>query len=83
MVATCRYIIYRYLPIMSDVTCMHGLFYRCIPYRITEDDDQDSNSSSSNTRMENKIQVLMVSSPDRDDKVFPKVHLDLMNMFQQ
>lgn len=43
----------------------------CIPYRITEDiNDEDQSSSSAN--IENNIQVLMVSSPDRDDRVFPK-----------
>lgn len=42
---------------------------RCIPYRITED-DEDHNGD-----IENRIQVLMVSSPDRDDRVFPKVRV--------
>ncbi|XP_050382986.1 nudix hydrolase 13, mitochondrial [Argentina anserina] len=42
----------------------------CIPYRVTEDDED--HSMRSNTHIENKIQVLMVSSPDRDDQVFPK-----------
>ncbi|KAL6136005.1 hypothetical protein ACLB2K_061307 [Fragaria x ananassa] len=42
----------------------------CIPYRITEDMNDEDHSSSSH--IENKIQVLMVSSPDRDDLVFPK-----------
>ncbi|XP_008231224.1 PREDICTED: nudix hydrolase 12, mitochondrial isoform X2 [Prunus mume] len=39
----------------------------CIPYRITEDDEDHHNGD-----IENRIQVLMVSSPDRDDRVFPK-----------
>ncbi|XP_062010459.1 nudix hydrolase 13, mitochondrial isoform X2 [Rosa rugosa] len=42
----------------------------CIPYRITEDINDEDHSN--NTHIENKIQVLMVSSPDRDDRVFPK-----------
>ncbi|KAM1058326.1 hypothetical protein ACFX13_023552 [Malus domestica] len=40
----------------------------CIPYRITENYEDDDESGD----IENKIQVLMVSSPDRHDRVFPK-----------
>ncbi|KAJ0704443.1 putative NUDIX hydrolase domain-containing protein [Helianthus annuus] len=36
------------------------LYNRCIPFRLTKTEDQD------------KIEVLMVSSPNRDDMVFPK-----------
>ncbi|XVE84257.1 hypothetical protein DITRI_Ditri16bG0156200 [Diplodiscus trichospermus] len=36
----------------------------CIPYRMTKDD--------SNVDMENRIEVLMISSPNRSDLVFPK-----------
>ncbi|CAN6575220.1 unnamed protein product [Malus baccata var. baccata] len=39
----------------------------CIPYRIAEDDGDDQFGD-----IENRIQVLMVSSPDRYDRVFPK-----------
>ncbi|XP_068335437.1 nudix hydrolase 13, mitochondrial-like [Pyrus communis] len=39
----------------------------CIPYRIAEDDGDDQFVD-----IENRIQVLMVSSPDRHDRVFPK-----------
>ncbi|PRQ54363.1 putative diadenosine hexaphosphate hydrolase (AMP-forming) [Rosa chinensis] len=70
-------------PIMSSVLARTGrhrqryennfrLVSGCIPYRITEDINDEDHSSSSNTHIENKIQVLMVSSPDRDDRVFPK-----------
>ncbi|KAF3435331.1 hypothetical protein FNV43_RR22418 [Rhamnella rubrinervis] len=38
----------------------------CIPYRLREDKEDCSSN------MENKIEVLMVSSPNRDDLVFPK-----------
>lgn len=51
----------------------YGTYNRCIPYRITEDINDEDQSSSSSANIENKIQVLMVSSPDRDDRVFPKV----------
>lgn len=37
----------------------------CIPYRLVKIKDQHNDK-------ENKIQVLMVSSPNRDDMVFPK-----------
>ncbi|KAJ9189792.1 hypothetical protein P3X46_001046 [Hevea brasiliensis] len=38
----------------------------CIPYRLRKDDDEESND------LENRIEVLMVSSPNRTDLVFPK-----------
>lgn len=42
-------------------------YNRCIPYRLTEEDkDVDR---------ENRIEVLMISSPNRSDLVFPKVHV--------
>ena len=40
---------------------------RCIPYRVVKDEDDSS------VDFENKLQVLMVSSPNRHDLVFPKV----------
>ncbi|KAM7252167.1 hypothetical protein ACFE04_024050 [Oxalis oulophora] len=42
----------------------------CIPYRVTNDfkDSPDHD----NTDTENKMEVLMVSSPNRNDMVFPK-----------
>ncbi|KDP41877.1 hypothetical protein JCGZ_26895 [Jatropha curcas] len=39
----------------------------CIPYRLIKDNDEQSNDD-----IENKIQVLMISSPNRTDLVFPK-----------
>lgn len=45
---------------------MWHLYNRCIPYR------QDK------TKDENRIEVLMVSSPNRDDMVFPKVLIFLI-----
>lgn len=60
------------LLVLLIMSYTYGTYNRCIPYRITEDiNDEDQSSSSDNS--ENKIQVLMVSSPDRDDRVFPKV----------
>lgn len=41
---------------------------RCIPYKMTKDDDNDDPSSEGEY-----LKVLMVSSPNRDDLVFPKV----------
>ncbi|KAL5797326.1 hypothetical protein ACOSQ2_002146 [Xanthoceras sorbifolium] len=38
----------------------------CIPYRLTTDEDDQ------NDEIENRIEVLMVSSPNRTDLVFPK-----------
>ncbi|PKI54216.1 nudix hydrolase 13, mitochondrial-like isoform X1 [Punica granatum] len=38
----------------------------CIPYRLTKDNDYQRGS------IENRVEVLMVSSPNRDDLVFPK-----------
>ncbi|XP_022982659.1 nudix hydrolase 13, mitochondrial-like [Cucurbita maxima] len=40
----------------------------CIPYRLIEDSDEVNEQCN----IENKIEVLMVSSPNRDDLVFPK-----------
>ncbi|OMO99246.1 hypothetical protein COLO4_13394 [Corchorus olitorius] len=37
----------------------------CIPYRLTKDDKEDID-------MENRVEVLMISSPNRSDLVFPK-----------
>ncbi|KFK33591.1 hypothetical protein AALP_AA5G033800 [Arabis alpina] len=39
----------------------------CIPYRVVKDEEE-----SSSVDFENKLQVLMVSSPNRLDLVFPK-----------
>ncbi|XP_033128606.1 nudix hydrolase 13, mitochondrial isoform X3 [Brassica rapa] len=39
---------------------------RCIPYRLVKDEEDSS------VDLENKLQVLMVSSPNRHDLVFPK-----------
>lgn len=44
---------------------------RCIPYRLIEDSDEVHDDQCD---IENKIEVLMVSSPNRDDLVFPKVY---------
>lgn len=38
----------------------------CIPYRLRKDDEDQNND------IENRIEVLMVSSPNRTDLVFPK-----------
>uniref|UniRef100_A0A5B7BAD5 Nudix hydrolase domain-containing protein n=1 Tax=Davidia involucrata TaxID=16924 RepID=A0A5B7BAD5_DAVIN len=38
----------------------------CIPYRLAKDDGVHNND------LENRIEVLMISSPNRDDLVFPK-----------
>ncbi|XP_022989718.1 nudix hydrolase 13, mitochondrial [Cucurbita maxima] len=40
----------------------------CIPFRLIEDSDEVHDQCD----IENKIEVLMVSSPNRDDLVFPK-----------
>ncbi|CAH8266832.1 unnamed protein product [Arabidopsis lyrata] len=40
----------------------------CIPYRLVKDEEEDSTSVD----FENKLQVLMISSPNRHDLVFPK-----------
>lgn len=50
----------------SDCSCN-----RCIPYRLREDKEDCSSN------IENRIQVLMVSSPSRNDLVFPKVYIFL------
>ncbi|KAG2301567.1 hypothetical protein Bca52824_030218 [Brassica carinata] len=41
----------------------------CIPYRVVKDEDDSS------VDFENKLQVLMVSSPNRHDLVFPKLFI--------
>lgn len=51
------------------LNCWH-LHNRCIPYRLIEDSDEVNEQCD----IENKIEVLMVSSPNRDDLVFPKVY---------
>lgn len=61
------------LLVLLIMSYTYGTYNRCIPYRITEDINDEDQSSSSSANIENKIQVLMVSSPDRDDRVFPKV----------
>ncbi|KAK9272840.1 hypothetical protein L1049_003218 [Liquidambar formosana] len=38
----------------------------CIPYRLTKDHEDH------NSELENRIEVLMISSPNRNDLVFPK-----------
>ncbi|OMO85592.1 hypothetical protein CCACVL1_10090 [Corchorus capsularis] len=38
----------------------------CIPYRLTKEDDKED------MEMENRVEVLMISSPNRSDLVFPK-----------
>ncbi|CAE6068116.1 unnamed protein product [Arabidopsis arenosa] len=40
----------------------------CIPYRLVKDEEEDSTSVD----FETKLQVLMISSPNRHDLVFPK-----------
>lgn len=40
---------------------------RCIPYRLV------GNNKDQPFELENSIEVLMISSPNRDDLVFPKV----------
>ena len=58
---------YIYLPIW----CKH----RCIPYKL----EQNVEACYSNS--ENKLLVLMISSPNRDDLVFPKVSILLLYLF--
>lgn len=40
---------------------------RCIPYRLRKEDEEEKGD------LENRIEVVMVSSPNRTDLVFPKV----------
>ena len=42
---------------------------RCIPYRLIENHEDHS------TDLEKSIEVLMISSPNRSDLVFPKVKI--------
>lgn len=49
--------------------------YRCIPYKFEE------TVGSSNCNVEKNLLVLMISSPDRDDLVFPKVSIFLLYLF--
>lgn len=51
---------------------------RCIPYRLIEDSDEVNDQCD----IENKIEVLMVSSPNRDDLVFPKVYNSIHSWLQ-
>jgi hypothetical protein len=44
----------------------------CIPYRLEQNVEGCHGSS------ENKLLVLMISSPNRDDLVFPKVSITLL-----
>ncbi|GMH23865.1 hypothetical protein Nepgr_025708 [Nepenthes gracilis] len=44
----------------------HRLVSGCIPYRLWNKDEENSSF------LEDRIEVLMISSPDRDDLVFPK-----------
>ncbi|XP_074372174.1 nudix hydrolase 13, mitochondrial isoform X1 [Apium graveolens] len=46
---------------LSDVIIM-----RCIPYRVAKNNDEESFD------LESSLEVLMISSPNRDDLVFPK-----------
>ncbi|EOA25396.1 hypothetical protein CARUB_v10018728mg [Capsella rubella] len=41
----------------------------CIPYRMVRDEEEEDSTS---VDFENKLEVLMVSSPNRHDLVFPK-----------
>lgn len=63
--------------IMSDIVARTGrqrqryqdnlrLVSGCIPYRLAKDVEDQS------TDLESRIEVLMISSPNRDDLVFPK-----------
>ncbi|KAM7509334.1 hypothetical protein LguiA_019787 [Lonicera macranthoides] len=40
----------------------------CIPYKLVKGDDEDFSS----TELESRLEVLMISSPNRNDLVFPK-----------
>jgi diphosphoinositol-polyphosphate diphosphatase len=47
---------------------------RCVPYRVNKKDDEGGNPCSSlgdDTAAE--VEVLMISTPNRADMVFPKV----------
>lgn len=48
---------------------------RCIPYRF------EKTVGRSNCNVEKKLLVLMISSPNRDDLVFPKVSIFLPALF--
>jgi hypothetical protein len=52
------------------VTAAYSLdaYNRCITYRLSKEDKDQSG------KKENCIEVLTISSPNRDDLVFPKVH---------
>lgn len=50
---------------------------RCIPYRLIDDSEEVNDQCD----IENKIEVLMVSSPNRDDLVFPKVYNSIHSWF--
>lgn len=46
--------------------------YRCIPYKL------DKNVQDKNCRVEDSVRVLMISTPNRKDLVFPKVHFHIL-----
>ncbi|TXG54973.1 hypothetical protein EZV62_020229 [Acer yangbiense] len=48
------------------IYCSYCAYNRCIPYRLTKDEDDQNND------IETRIEVIMVSSPNRTDLVFPK-----------
>lgn len=50
---------------------------RCIPYRLIKADEIEEDSS---VDFVNKLEVLMVSSPNRHDLVFPKVYFLLKSL---
>lgn len=50
--------------------------YRCIPYKFEKNDE------NKNCKMEKKVLVLMISTPNRDDLVFPKVPIYLLILLE-
>lgn len=51
----------------STCTYLFGAKNRCIPYKL------EQNVVGSHSNSEKKVLVLMISTPGRDDLVFPKV----------
>lgn len=51
---------------------LSGVKNRCIPYKI------DKNVADKYCNVEDRVLVLMISTPKRDDLVFPKVSINLV-----
>jgi len=59
------------------VPCMPWMDGRCVPYRVNKKDDEVGHPCSSLGVGDDtaEVEVLMISTPNRTDMVFPKVRI--------